>query len=206
MTVRFCERYIDPYSRTKDQMIQAARSGVQNIAEGSEASATSKETELKLTQVARASLEELRLDYEDFLRQRNLPLLEPGHPSLLRFKELRCVSLGDVREWLKEEKRIQKDTDRRNTDEHKQTRTNTDEKNKEEKPVLARVCPCGPAFSASSVFLDSSTLAANAALSLLNLTCYLLDRLVAKLAQDFTQQGGFTERLYRVRSTHRSKH
>jgi four helix bundle suffix protein len=56
------------------------------------------------------------------------------------------------------------------------------------------------------VFLDSSTLAANAALSLLNLTCYLLDRLVAKLAQDFTQQGGFTERLYRVRSTHRSKH
>jgi len=202
MTVRFCEHYIDPFSRTKDQMIQAARSGVQNIAEGSEASATSKKTELKLTQVARASLEELRLDYEDYLRQRNLPLLEPGHPSLLRFKEWRCASLGDVRAWLKEEKRIL-----RNTDGHGRTRTNTDEKNEEKKSVLACARPCGSvSSSSSSVFLNSSTLVANAALSLLNLTCYLLDRLVAKLAQDFTRQGGFTERLYRVRSTHRSKH
>lgn len=68
ITVRFCERYISRFSRTRDQMVQAARSGVQNIAEGSQASATSKKTELKLTQVARASLEELKLDYEDYLR------------------------------------------------------------------------------------------------------------------------------------------
>lgn len=61
VTVRFCDKYIDRFSRTKDQMIQVARSGVQNIAEGSLASATSKKTELKLTQVARASLEELNL-------------------------------------------------------------------------------------------------------------------------------------------------
>src|SRR5438093_7989794 len=74
VTVRFCDRYIDKRSRTRDQMVQAARSGVQNIAEGSMASATSKKTELKLTNVARASLEELRLDYEDFLRQRALPI------------------------------------------------------------------------------------------------------------------------------------
>ncbi len=72
VTVRFCERYIDVHSRTHDQMVQAARSGVQNIAEGSQASGTSKKMELKLTNVARASLEELRLDYEDFLRQRGL--------------------------------------------------------------------------------------------------------------------------------------
>ena len=72
VTVRFCNRYIDKRSRTHDQMVQAARSGVQNIAEGSKASGTSKKTELKLTNVARASLEELRLDYEDYLRQRNL--------------------------------------------------------------------------------------------------------------------------------------
>ena len=58
VTVRFCDKYIDPRSRTHDQMVQAARSGVQNIAEGSQASATSKKTELKLTQVARASLED----------------------------------------------------------------------------------------------------------------------------------------------------
>lgn len=62
VTVRFCDRYIDVRSRTHDQMVQAARSGVQNIAEGSKASATSKKFELKLTSVARASLEELRLD------------------------------------------------------------------------------------------------------------------------------------------------
>ncbi len=71
-TVVFCERFIERTSRTRDQMVQAARSGVQNIAEGSMASATSKKTELKLTGVARASLEELLLDYEDFLRQRGL--------------------------------------------------------------------------------------------------------------------------------------
>ncbi len=71
-TAIFCDRFIDKRSRTHDQMVQAARSGVQNIAEGSLASATSKETELKLTNVARASLGELLLDYEDFLRQRGL--------------------------------------------------------------------------------------------------------------------------------------
>ena len=74
VTVRFCDRYIDRRSRTHDQMVQAARSGVQNIAEGSQAAGTSKKTELKLTNVARASLEELRLDYEDFLR----PFSPPG--------------------------------------------------------------------------------------------------------------------------------
>ena len=74
VTVRFCDRYIDPRSRTHDQMVQAARSGVQNIAEGSQASGTSKKMEMKLTNVARASLEELRLDYEDYLRQRGLKL------------------------------------------------------------------------------------------------------------------------------------
>jgi four helix bundle protein len=74
VTVRFCDRYVSPRSRTHDQMVQAARSGVQNIAEGSQASGTSKKMELKLTNVARASLEELRLDYEDFLRQRSLSI------------------------------------------------------------------------------------------------------------------------------------
>jgi four helix bundle protein len=90
VTVRFCDRYIDRRSRTHDQMVQAARSGVQNIAEGSQASGTSKKTEMKLTNVARASLEELRLDYEDFLRQREFPQWEPTHPALERFKAKRC--------------------------------------------------------------------------------------------------------------------
>ena len=73
-TAVFCDRFIDKRSRTHDQMVQAARSGVQNTAEGSMASATSKKTELKLTGVARASLEELLLDFQALLRQRGLHL------------------------------------------------------------------------------------------------------------------------------------
>jgi four helix bundle suffix protein len=69
-TVSFCDRFLDKRSRTHDQMVQAARSGRQNIAEGSRAAATSSQTELRLVNVARASLDELLLDYEDFLRQR----------------------------------------------------------------------------------------------------------------------------------------
>ena len=71
-TVAFCARFVDKRSRTVDQMVQAARSGRQNIAEGSRASGTSSQTELRLVNVARASLDELLLDYEDFLRQRGL--------------------------------------------------------------------------------------------------------------------------------------
>ncbi len=71
-TVSFCDRFMDKRSRTVDQMVQAARSGRQNIAEGSRATATSSQTELRLINVARASLDELLLDYEDFLRQRGL--------------------------------------------------------------------------------------------------------------------------------------
>ena len=70
-TVVFCRRFLGSFDRTVDQMVQAARSGKQNIAEGSLVSGTSKASELKLVGVARASLEELRIDYEDFLRQRD---------------------------------------------------------------------------------------------------------------------------------------
>jgi four helix bundle suffix protein len=73
-THRFCEKFLKRGDRTIDQMVQAARSGKQNIAEASKASKTSTETELKLTNVARASLEELLLDYEDFLRVRDQPV------------------------------------------------------------------------------------------------------------------------------------
>jgi four helix bundle suffix protein len=80
-TVKFCDRFIDKRSRNHDQMVQAARSGRQNIAEGSQASGTSKKFELKLVGVARASLEELLLDYEDFLRQRGFKLWGKDHPT-----------------------------------------------------------------------------------------------------------------------------
>lgn len=82
-TVTFCDRFIDRRSRTHDQMVQAARSGRQNIAEGSMASATSKKMELKLTGVARASLEELILDFEDYLRQHRLRTWDKNDPEAL---------------------------------------------------------------------------------------------------------------------------
>jgi four helix bundle suffix protein len=157
VTVRFCQLYVDARSRTRDQMIQAARSGVQNIAEGSQASAASKKTEIKLTAVARASLEELRLDYEDFLRQRTLPILPTEDSILKRFKARKCSTLEQVQNWIQEERRKSKQ-------------------------------------------VSSAGLAANAALSLINLTAYLLNRQLARQAETFENEGGFTERLYRVRS------
>jgi len=168
ITARFCDRYVERRSRTRDQMEQAARSGVQNIAEGSEASGASKKIELNLTKIARASLEELRLDYEDFLRQRKLPELLSDHPALQRFKAKRCATLEDVQTWARAERR-------------RQTASKTPHP------------------------FSSAALAANAALSLLNLCCYLLDRQVAALARAFEEQGGFSERLYRFRKKARKR-
>lgn len=187
ITVRFCDKYIDWRSRTHDQMVQAARSGVQNIAEGSQASATSKKMELKLTQVARASLEELKLDYEDFLRQRGLVSLEPSHPALMRLKASKPQTVEEFAAWVEEERRGNKDGQRR-------TRTRKDSPNDDSSMPVGE----GPCQS-----LSSPCLAANGALSLLNLACYLLDRQVARLAADFETEGGFTERLYRVRTANR---
>jgi four helix bundle suffix protein len=188
VTVRFCDRYIEKRSRTHDQMVQAARSGVQNIAEGSQASGTSKKMELKLTNVARASLEELRLDYEDFLRQRGLAQFAPDHPALKRFKARRCSTLDEVRGWVEEEK-----------GRHRETETDTDKHGHGiggELSVPVRGRPCES--------ISSAALVANAALSLLNLCCHFLDRQLAAQADSFEKKGGFTERLYRTRQSRRS--
>ncbi|MBM3888707.1 MAG: four helix bundle protein [Verrucomicrobia bacterium] len=183
VSVRFCDRYIDKRSRTHDQMVQAARSGVQNIAEGSKASGTSKKMEMKLTNVARASLEELRLDYEDFLRHRGFAQWPPEHPALMRFKAKRCATVEDVKEWVEDERERAK-TD---TDTHGPTQTS----------VSVRVSPCQS--------VPSSQLVANAALSLLNLCSYLLGRQVESQANSFVEEGGFTERLHRIRSESRRR-
>jgi four helix bundle suffix protein len=185
VTVRFCDRYINPHSRTHDQMVQAARSGVQNIAEGSQASGTSKKTELKLTNVARASLEELRLDYEDFLRQRGLVRWPPDHPALKRFKARRCATLEEVRAWVEEERLGQTRTDK---DGHGPVKT-------EKGSVRVGDSRCAS--------VSAGELVANAALSLLNLCCYFLDRQLAAQAAAFEKEGGFTERLYRIRTERR---
>jgi four helix bundle suffix protein len=184
VTVRFCERYIERGSRTRDQMVQAARSGVQNIAEGSQASGTSKKTELKLTNVARASLEELRLDYEDFLRQRGLVLWDREDPRRTGLIARRCATADAVAAWAK--------------DVHD-----------------GRPGPHGqggrggaPKTSMPSTGSTSSTypeISANGVLALLAVACSLLDRQLQAQADAFENEGGFTERLYRVRSQRRGK-
>jgi len=88
LTFHFCERFFDKFDRTVGQMVQAARSGKQNIIEGSKASATSKGTEIKLTNVARASLEELLEDYRDFLRVRDYPIWEKDSKEALYARKL----------------------------------------------------------------------------------------------------------------------
>jgi four helix bundle suffix protein len=88
ITYSFCKRFLSKPDRTVDQMIHAARSGKQNIAEGSAASGTSKETELKLTNVARASLEELLVDFQDFLRVRDFPAWKRDSNEALYVRKL----------------------------------------------------------------------------------------------------------------------
>ena len=194
VTVRFCDRYIDKRSRTHDQMVQAARSGTQNIAEGSQASGTSKKTELKLTGVARASLEELRLDYQDFLRQRGLAEWPARHPALMRFKARRCATLEEVQAWVAQERRLARTSGAL----HGRAGTNTDGHGQMGTGSSVRVgeSPCASVPS-------SAHFVANAALSLLNVCCRLLDRQLAAQAKAFEDEGGFTERLYRVRSQRR---
>ncbi|MEW6428189.1 MAG: four helix bundle suffix domain-containing protein [Thermodesulfobacteriota bacterium] len=173
VTVRFCGRYLDRKSRTHDQMVQAARSGVQNIAEGSQVSATSKKMELKLTQVARASLEELRLDYEDFLRQRGLNQWQRNDPLRQELIDRRCQNADEVAAWVL-------DMSRRGGQDGQPMST--------------------PSTLSTTLFPEIS---ANAALVLLAVACSLLDRQVERLATDFTTEGGFTERLYRARTANR---
>lgn len=207
ITVRFCERYLDRRSRTVDQMTQAARSGVQNIAEGSVASGTSKKMELKLTNVARASLEELRLDYEDFLRQRELPLWPPDHPALKRFKALRCASLEALRAWVEDERgRTVATVAAGKSKAHGHALTGTDEHTtKAAVSVSVSAGPCPSVSPAPQPPPPSSAYVANAALSLLNLCRHLLERQLAAQAEAFEREGGFTERLYRIRSERRKK-
>jgi len=200
VTARFCAKYLDSRSRTVDQMTQAARSGRQNIAEGSVDSGTSKKIEMKLTGIAKGSLEELRLDYEDYLRQRGLPQWDKDHPALARFRALRCASLETFRLWVAEEMKRGdaergKDTDGdgENTGGHERARTG------ETGAPSVRGSPC------RSAPFDPSVYVANGALSLLNLCIYLLERQLRAQADAFEKEGGFTERLYRVRSAARRR-
>ena len=186
VTVRFCDRYVEKRSRTHDQMVQAARSGVQNIAEGSQASGTSKKTELKLTNVARASLEELRLDYEDFLRQKGLLLWDRKDPRRAELIAWRPATADEVAVWVKEENGRHGLSGQQNG----QANTSTTSMSSTTSTV------CSPFFP---------ELSANAALVLIAVACSLLDRQLAAQAAAFENEGGFTERLYKTRTQTRRR-
>lgn len=192
VTVRFCDRYVSKFSRTHDQMVQAARSGVQNIAEGSQASGTSKKMELKLTNVARASLEELRLDYEDFLRQRDLPLWDRSDPRRQNLINRRCTTADQVARWVKECR-------------------DSGWGGQGGQSGRGGPAPISSTPSTQSTQSTPSTpptypeISANAALVLIAVACGLLDRQIAAQAKAFEDEGGFTERLYRVRTDRRRR-
>lgn len=100
LTIKFTKQYIDKFSRTKDQMEQAARSGKQNIVEGSKTSGTSKKSEIRLVSVARSSLEELLNDYEDFLRQKSLPIWDKDDPRSKKIRQLAYSSNQSYQTYL----------------------------------------------------------------------------------------------------------
>ncbi len=174
LTLRFCNRYIERRSRTHDQMVQAARSGVQNIAEGSQMSGTSKKMEMKLTNVARASLEELRLDYQDFLRQRGLEQWDRNDPRRQKLIDRRPKTVQDVNAWAKSV-----------------YQSGQGERSGEQET------------STASTKSNYREIAANGVLALIAVTTVLLDRQLAAQAEAFEREGGFTDRLYRRRSQKR---
>ena len=170
-TVAFCERYFSRKDRTFDQMVQAARSGVANIIEGSEASATSKKTELKLTNVAKASQEELLADYQAFLRQRDLPEWAPDSQSAEAVRQSRPADLAALRQLMAD--------------------------------LVAELAGQSDRSDKSDRSDILATVAANTMICLVNQETYLLKRQINRLAADFENEGGFTERLYRTRKSRR---
>jgi four helix bundle suffix protein len=154
MTYYFCHNYLQRGDRTIDQMVQAARSGKQNIVEGCAASATSNKTEIKLVSVAKASLQELLEDYEDYLRTR-------GH-----------------RQWEEGSKEL------------------------EVMRRLGRIHNDAPFFMDLVKTRPPETIA-NMAIVLIKQADYLLFKQLQRLADDFVEEGGFSERMMRIRKTKR---
>lgn len=188
LTVRFCNHYIDRRSRTHDQMIQAARSGVQNIAEGSQVSGTSKKMEMKLTSVARASLEELKLDYEDFLRQRGLVQWERNDPRRVALIAKRPKTEADVGEWAREVHEAERSG---HCGGDRQSENQSDSS-------TASTLSIRPPVSYAEIM-------ANAALALIAVSTALLDRQLDAQSVAFETDGGFTERLYSQRQNRRGR-
>lgn len=175
-TYWFCERNLEPRSRMSDQMVQAARSGRQNIAEGSRASATSSQTELRLVNVARSSLEELLLDYEDFLRHRRLERWAPDSPEALA-----------VRNAWRNQSAPSNPTDP----------TDLSDSNDDDTRRYA--------LYRRWLDNENPAIRANALICLINQANYLLDQQIESLEKQFIEEGGYSEQLATARLAERSR-
>jgi four helix bundle suffix protein len=174
-TYWFCEKFLDPRSRTVDQMVQAARSGRQNIAEGSRFAATSSQTELRLLNTARSSLEELLLDYEDYLFHRHLPQWAP--------ESAEALAVRAVGQQLGRDRPDQPDPSDP-SDPQAQRRAHH--------ALYARWLE----------HADPAT-RANAIICLIHQANYLLDQQLTALEQAFIEEGGYSEQLATARLARR---
>jgi len=174
-TYWFCEKFLDSHSRLVDQMVQAARSGRQNIAEGSRASATSSQTELRLLNVARSSLEELLLDFEDYLRHRRLEQWAPDAPESLAVRK--------VPQRFKQDQTDQSD------------QSDLTDLNDRERWALY----------ASWMEHADPAVRANALICLINQANFLLDQQIAALERAFVEGGGYSEQLAAARLAQRER-
>ena len=175
LTVRFCNRYIERRNPLYEQMIFATRSGVQNIAKGNIASASSIKIEIELTRIARTSLETLKIAYEEFLRQQNMPVWSYNDRRHKALKGHRCATVAEVVHWI--------------LDEHKRQ--------------SIRQLPAVPSIQFIPSSLPEIT--ANVALSLNRTACRLLDWNLHRLVQNFKSESGIAERRYRVCAAHRNE-
>lgn len=174
-TYFFCEKFLDARSRTVDQMVQAARSGRQNIAEGSRAAATSSQTELRLVNVARSSLEELLLDFEDYLRHGHLPQWALDSPEAFAVRSV------PRRYW----------EDRTDRSDRTDMKALTDQERW--------------ALYAPWLEHDDAAVRANAVICLIHQANYLLDQQIGSLERDFVKGGGYSEQLAAARLTERGR-
>jgi len=184
-TVAFTARHVDKRSRTVDQMVQAARSGRQNIAEASRAAAASSQTELRLFSVARASLDELLLDYEDFLRHRGLPRWTKD-----------CPESRQVRERSKAAHRLPAATP-----DPPAPPDQSDRSDQSDPPDPSAL------YALYTEWLDSPdpAITANALICLIHQANFLLDRQIAALESSFIRGGGYSEQLAAARLAHRAQ-
>jgi len=198
-TVSFCERFLSARSRTVDQMVQAARSGRQNIAEGSRASAASSQTELRLVNVARASLDELLLDYEDFLRQRGYRLWSKDDPEA---REVRAIGRRGRDRTDRTVRTDRTDQPNESSAEGRPGRPDRgDQAGRPDRGNWEEQAEAAP--YAAWLKRENPEVVANTIICLIHQANYLLDQQIAALERGFVEGGGYRERLAAARIEHR---